>query len=750
MAELLLEILSEEIPARMQARAASDLERLVTDGLKKAGLPFDTAAAYVTPRRLALVVDGLPEKQPDVSEERRGPRIDAPEKAINGFLGSVGLTLEQCGKREEKKGTFLVAVIEKAGQATAEVLPEIIVGALSALPWPKSMRWGEYGVRWVRPLQGIVCLFDGVVVPFTFDPRTSGDTTVGHRFLAPRLVAVGNFADYEAKLLNAYVMLDREERKALIKERADALAASEGLKVKDDPGLLDEVTGLVEWPAVHMGRIDEAFMDVPPEVLTTAMKTHQKYFSVLDADGNLAPRFIVVANTEATDGGAEILAGNERVLRARLSDAKFFWDQDRKASLESRVPKLAERIFHAKLGSDLDKVERMRKLARELAPYTGADPDLAERAALLCKADLSSEMVGEFPELQGLMGRYYAQGDGETAEIAEAVADHYSPLGPNDACPTEPLSVAVALADKIDTLVGFFGIDEKPTGSKDPFALRRAALGVIRLILENGLRISLAGIFRRSYDAYVFENERVMVVYSKSGLDGDPNRQYDFDRRKLGFLDRSYDKVLIGKSNTLTSSKGDVGIPDGNFVGHLRNHNTAIPDLLAFFADRLKVHLKESGVRHDLVTAVFALGGEDDLVRLLARVEALEDFLGTDDGANLQVAYARAANIVRIEEKKDKTSYDQPVDGALLVEAAEKNLHSRLEAAGPRIDAAVADERFADAMAVLAELRAPVDAFFDHVTVNCDEPELRANRLRLLSRIRSALEGVADFSKIEG
>ena len=679
MAELLLEILSEEIPARMQARAAAELKRLVTDGLKKAGLSFDEAAAYVTPRRLALVVHGLPEKQPDVSEERRGPRVDAPEKAINGFLGSVGLTREECTTREEKKGTFLVAVIEKAGQATAEVLPDIVVGALSALPWPKSMRWGEYGVRWVRPLQGIVCLFDGAVVPFTFDPRTSGDTTVGHRFMAPRLFAVRDVADYRDKLFNAYVMLDRDERKALIEERAHALAASEGLTVKDDPGLLEEVAGLVEWPAVHMGRIDEAFMDVPPEVLTTAMKTHQKYFSVLDEDGGLAPRFIVVANTEATDGGAEILAGNERVLRARLSDAKFFWDQDRKATLESRVPKLAERIFHARLGSDLDKVERMRKLARELAPYTGADPDLAERAALLAKADLSSEMVGEFPELQGLMGRYYAKGDGENGEIAEAVAEHYSPLGPNDACPTAPVSVAVALADKIDTLAGFWSIDEKPTGSKDPYALRRAALGVIRLIVENELRLPLRSVFRFA----------------------DPGSETE-------------------------------------------------DDLLAFFADRLKVHLKEKGVRHDLVTAVFALGGEDDLVRLLARVEALKDFLGTDDGANLRVAYSRAANIVRIEEKKDKTSYDQPVDAARLVADDEKTLHSRLEAAGPRIDAAVADERFADAMAVLAELRAPVDAFFDHVTVNCDEPELRANRLRLLSRIRSALGGVADFSKIDG
>ncbi len=703
MAELLLEILSEEIPARMQARAAEDLERLVTGGLKKAGLSFHTAASYVTPRRLALVVRGLPDRQPDVREERRGPRIDAPEKAITGFLRSVGLTIEECGRREEKKGTFLVAVIEKAGQATAEVLPDIVVGALSALAWPKSMRWGEYGVRWVRPLQGIACLFDGAVVPFTFDPRTSGDTTVGHRFLAPRLFAVRDFADYKEKLLNAYVMLDRGERKALIKERAAALAAAEGLRVKDDPGLLEEVTGLVEWPAVLMGRLDAAFMEVPPEVLTSVMRTHQKYFSVLDADGRLAPRFIVVANTEAADGGGEIVAGNERVLRARLSDAKFFWDQDRKQTLESRVPKLAGRIFHAKLGSDLDKVERTRKLAREVMGYVDKKPDLAERAAVLCKADLTTEMVGEFPELQGIMGCYYAKGDGENAEVAEAIATHYSPLGPNDACPNAPVSTALALADKIDTLVGFWAINEKPTGSRDPFALRRAALGVIRIIVENEYKIPLIHI--------------------------------------LSFALDEYDRTLPGTGRERKTIR---------LHGQYSGVDKIVNDLLAFFADRLKVHLKESGVRHDLVTAVFALGGEDDLVRLLARVEALKDFLDTDDGANLLIAYKRAANIVRIEEKKDKTFYIPVVDEDHLIEDDEKSLHSRLQAAGPRIDAAVADERFADAMAVLAELRAPVDAFFYHVTVNCDEPHLRANRLRLLSRIRSALEGVADFSKIEG
>ena len=479
MAELLLEILSEEIPARMQARAAAELKRLVTDGLKKAGLPFDTAAAYVTPRRLALVVDGLPEKQPDVSEERRGPRVDAPEKAINGFLGSVGLTLEECATREEKKGTFLIAVIEKAGQATAGVLPEVIVEALSALPWPKSMRWGGYGVRWVRPLQGIVCLFDGAVVFFTFDPRTSGDTTVGHRFLAPRLFAVRDFADYREKLLNAKVMLDREERKALIRERAEALAAAEGLVLKDDPGLLEEVAGLVEWPVVLMGRIDPEFMVLWKDVLITVMRQHQKYFSVLDAEGNLAPRFVMVANTEAADGGKSIVAGNERVLRARLADAKFFWDQDQRQPLESYVPLLENLVFHARLGSMADKAKRIAKLARALAGYVDADPALAERAGHLCKADLVTQMVCEFPELQGVMGgryEYYALNDGEDPDVAKAIAKHYAPQGPNDACPSAPVAVAVALADKIDTLVGFWSIGEKPTGSRDPFALRRARM----------------------------------------------------------------------------------------------------------------------------------------------------------------------------------------------------------------------------------------------------------------------------------
>lgn len=699
--ELLLELFSEEIPARMQAGAAEALERLVLDGLKKNGLGDGlTARRYVTPRRLTLVIEGLPEAQPDVSEERRGPRADAPEKAIQGFLNANGVTLEQCEKRETPKGTFLFVTIEKKGRRTAEVLKEVIEEALPALPWPKSMRWADKPARWVRPLHSILCLFGGAVVPVSFAGLTAGNTTRGHRFLAPDAFAVEAFADYQAKLRAAYVLLDPAERAERIRAGATELAAAEGLTLKEDEGLLREVAGLVEWPVVLMGRIDEAFMDVPDEVLTTSMRAHQKYFSVLGRDGRLAPRFVVVSNMESADGGAAIVAGNERVLRARLSDAKFFWDQDRKARLESRVARLKERVFHAKLGTDWDKVQRVRALAGELATYVpDADPAQVDRAALLAKADLSTGMVGEFPELQGVMGRYYALHDGEDPAVADAVAEHYSPLGPNDACPTKPVSVAVALADKIDTLVGFWGIDEKPTGSKDPFALRRAALGVIRLVLENRLRVPLLHVFHRAAQNYVGDTH----------IGGDPIAQ------------------------PVEGLNPDVEA-----------------DLLAFFADRLKVHLREQGVRHDLISAVFALGGEDDLVRLLARVDALARFLGTEDGANLLVAYRRAANIVRIEEKKDGRSYDEPVVEADLREEEEKVLAGALADTEESVKAALAKEDFAGAMAALARLRGPVDAFFDRVTVNAEDARLRANRLRLLSVIVRAMGGVADFSRVEG
>lgn len=692
MAELLLELFSEEIPARMQARAADDLKRLVTDGLKAAGLEFAKAEAFVTPRRLTLVVDGLPVAQPDVREERKGPRVGSPEGAIAGFLKAAGIdSLDQCEIRSDpKKGDYYVAIAEKKGAATLKVLPSVLAAAFAALPWPKSMRWADYTVRWVRPLHSILCLFDGAAVPVSFGPVTAGNATRGHRFLAPAPFVVKDFADYAAKLGAAKVMLDAAERRDLIKAEAEELTKAEGLTVKADEGLLGEVAGLIEWPVVRMGRIDAAFMGLPPEVLATSMRAHQKYFSTLDKAGKLAPYFVVVANNETADGGVQIVRGNERVLRARLSDAKFFWEQDRKRRLESRVERLAERIFHAKLGSDRERVSRLCELAKAVAGHVpGAGGKEAERAAFLCKADLGSEMVGEFPELQGVMGRYYALNDGETPAIADAIAEHYSPQGPGDACPSKPLSVTVALADKIDTLVGFFAIGEKPTGSKDPFALRRAALGVIRLIVENGLRLPLTQIF-----------EAARGLYASQGI------------TQAASLD--------------------------------------VKELLAFFADRLKVHLREKGVRHDLISAVFAVGGEDDFVRLLSRVDALAAFLASEDGADLLTAFRRAANIVRIEEKKDGASYASAAERALLKQGEEIELSGKIGEIMPLVAEEIRRERFNEAMSILARLRGPVDAFFDEVTVNCDEPALRKNRLRLLSTVRSALSEVADFSLIEG
>ncbi len=687
MAELLFELLSEEIPARMQARAAEDLQRLVTDGLKAAGLSFTKAEAFATPRRLALVVDGLPLAQPDLREEKKGPRVGSPEQALQGFLKGAGLaSIDQAEKRDTGKGEFYFAVIEKKGRAAAEVLPGLLLAALEALPWPKSMRWGSGAKRWVRPLHGVIALFDGRVLKGQVEPGGAmapvafGNKTLGHRFMSAGWIEVSSFADYQAKLRQAHVILDAAERKAIIRQKAEALASGVGVVLRQDEGLLEEVAGLVEWPVPLVGAIDAAFMDVPPEVLITSMRAHQKYFACLNKDGSLAPRFVVVANTETEDGGKTVIAGNERVLRARLSDAKFFWDLDRKTRLADRVPALGNIVFHARLGTVADKVDRIQALADALLPYVpGADADLVRSAATLCKADLVTGMVGEFPELQGVMGRYYALAENEKREVADAIAEHYKPLGPGDVAPNKPISIAVALADKIDTLTGFWSIDEKPTGSKDPFALRRAALGIIRTVLENGLRLKL----RKAFTA------------AKAS-------------------DRNAD------------------------------------DLLSFFADRLKVHLREQGVRHDLIAAVFALGGEDDLVRLVARVKALQEFLGTDNGKNLLVAYLRAANIVRAEEKKDKAGYSGAVDAALLREPQEQAVARAVDAMLPRLDRALQAEDFAAAMGALAELRGPLDAFFDKVTVNAEDKALRANRLNLLTRIRQAMDRVADFSKIEG
>ncbi len=696
MAELLVELFSEEIPARMQARAAGDLKRLVTEGLKAANLSFERAEAFATPRRLALVIDGLPPQQPDLTEEKKGPKYGAPAQAIQGFMKANGLKSldDEAELRETDKGAFYFIVRHIAGRASAEVLPEILTKAFAELPWPKSMRWAGDTQRWVRPLHGVVAVFDGVALtgalPMGEGRRLPfGTTTAGHRFLAPAPFDVIGFDDYRVKLSNAKVVLDAAERRAIIAEQAAALTAEAGVKLKEDSALLDEVSGLVEWPQVLMGRIDAGFMDLPAEVLSTSMRSHQKYFSTENADGSLADRFLLAANMDAPAGSARaetIIAGNERVLRARLADARFFWDQDRQQPLSARVPSLKDIVFHAKLGSVAEKVSRLESLAAEISNYVpGADRDEARSAARLAKADLVTGMVGEFPELQGVMGRYYALNDGETPAVAEAIAEHYQPLGPNDACPSAPVSVCVALADKIDTLVGFWMIDEKPTGSKDPYALRRAALGVIRLIVENTLRLPLTEVFAAAQGEY-------------AGLAAAPVAE----------------------------------------------------ELLDFFGERLKVVLRDQGVRHDLITAVMARGGEDDLVRLLARVEALGSFLDSDDGANLLVAYRRAANIVRIEEKKDKRTYEGGVDSASLAQDEEKTLFSHLSDAAKGAQSALSSEDFTGAMAAMARLRQPVDAFFDEVTVNAEDAALRENRLQLLSAIGATLAEVADFSKIEG
>lgn len=705
MADFLLELFSEEIPARMQVRAADDLKRLVTEGLAKAGVAFTAAEAHVTARRLALSITGLPLAQPDTAEERRGPRVGAPEKAVEGFLASVGLTLDQVEQRETDKGAFYVATLHRTGRPTAEVLGEIVADTIWNFPWPKSLRWGMDPTRgqssnlvWVRPLHGIVALLDGKVVPVALardgddgHALVAGRTTRGHRFMGSGPFEVADFAGYRARLATERVMLDAAERRRTILAEGTRLAAAEGIEMVPDEGLLDEVTGLVEWPVPLIGSIDDRFMDLPPEVLSTAMRAHQKYFSLRDpATGRLAPRFMTVSNLVAQDGGAAIIAGNERVLRARLSDARFFWDQDRAQRLDARVPQLDGIVFHARLGTVAEKVARMRLLAGVLAPLTGANATQADRAALLAKADLVTGMVGEFPELQGIMGRYYAAADGEDAAVAEAVAGHYRPQGPGDSCPRDAVTVTVSLADKLDTLAGFFLIDERPTGSKDPFALRRAALGVIRLILDNGLRLGLRPVLAAA---------------------------------------------VAGHAGAVAASAPEA----------------VVDALLDFFADRLKVHLREAGVRHDLIAAVFAGEGEDDFVRLLARVEALASFLGEEDGANLLAAYRRATNIVRIEAKKDKEAVPaSALDPALLAEEAERVLAERLDQVGSAARAALAREDYGAVMAALAQLRAPVDAFFEHVTVNAEDPALRRNRLALLARIGEALAPVADFSRIEG
>jgi glycyl-tRNA synthetase beta chain len=771
MPDLLLELFSEEIPARMQTQAAKDLERLIVGALSDRGLLFEGAKAFAGPRRLTLAVAGLPAKQPDVSEEKKGPRVGAPEKAVEGFLRSAGVTLEQCEKRNDGKGEFYVAVTARKGRETQDVLAEFLPETIAKLPWPKSMRWplsklnepitretvtgpitisdGEIitvagkgrlvivePIRWVRPIRSVVCTFDGEVVPFEFAGVKSGNTTRGHRFLSKGAIQVRRFDDYVKKLRDAHVILDAAERKEIILHEAKQKAFALGLELIEDEGLLEEVAGLNEWPVVLVGHIEDQFMDLPPEILQTSMRTHQKYFSLRDAKtGKLANRFAVVSNMVSADGGKQIVAGNERVLRARLSDAKFFWDHDRKTKLADRVAALKDIVFHAKAGTMQDRVDRITFVAMVLTKLLGTDFEMSKRAAWLAKADLTTGVVGEFPELQGVMGRYYAIHDHEAREVADAIRDHYKPLGPNDQVPTAPTSVTVALADKIDSLVTLWRAGEKPTGSKDPFALRRAALGIIRIILENKLRVEL-----------------VIPIFTVIGA-AKPREERGWEKRmRDAFSSNSLLKGLTDDLLTAARRHRDVEkeVSKGSMEGFSKADETAIAEVLEFLADRLKVALRGKGTRHDLIDAVFSLGHEDDLVRLVARVEALQSFLKTDDGANLLVAYRRAANILKIEEKRDKASYDGEPDPDAFVLAEEKALFVELATAGELVRAEIARERFVEAMGVMSRLRQPVDAFFDKVTVNDKNPGLRRNRLLLLSRLRATLHLAADFSKIEG
>jgi glycyl-tRNA synthetase beta chain len=705
MPELLFELFSEEIPARMQAKAADDLRRMVTDKLVAEGLVYEGAKAFATPRRLTLTVHGIPARQSDLKEERKGPRVGGPEAAIAGFLKATGLaSLDEAKiQRDPKKGDFYIALIEKPGRATLDVLADMLPVIIRTFPWPKSMRWGERSAKpgalqWVRPLHAIVATFgleteQPDVVSFAVDGINAGQTTYGHRFMAPAPIEVRRFEDYQAKLLDGKVVLDPQRRKDAILTDAKQLAFAQGFELVEDRVLLDEVAGLVEWPIVLMGSFDREFLAIPGEVIRATIRNNQKCFVVSDPKtAKLTNKFIVTANIEASDGGKAIIAGNERVIRARLSDAKFFYETDLKTKLEDRLPKFDGIVFHEKLGTQGERIARIERLAAEIAPLVGADVEKATRAARLAKADLLTEVVGEFPELQGLMGKYYALAQGEDVSVAAASEEHYKPQGPADRVPTDPVSVAVALADKIDTLVGFWAIDEKPTGSKDPYALRRAALGVIRLIIENELRLSVLNVAKVAIQGLLEVRTRHPLI----------------DSHKLP------------------------------------------TDLLAFFADRLKVQLREQGARHDLVDAVFALDGQDDLLMVVRRVEALGKFLDTDDGKNLLAGTKRAANILRIEEKKDGKAYDGAPNSALYSLTEEKTLAKAIDRVKTEASAAVAKEDFAGAMSAMAKLRPAVDAFFDKVKVNDDDAKVRENRLKLLNEIRAATRAVADFSRIEG
>jgi glycyl-tRNA synthetase beta chain len=744
MPELLLELFSEEIPARMQAKAADDLRRMVTDRLVAEGLVYEGAKAFATPRRLTLTVHGIPARQSDLKEERRGPRVGGPEAAIAGFLKTTGLaSLEEAKiQRDPKKGDFYVALVEKPGRATLDVLADMLPVVIRTLPWPKSMRWGERSAKpgalqWVRPLHAIVATFgmeteEPDVVKFAVDGIEAGQTTCGHRFMAPAPISVRRFEDYEAKLQAANVVLDPQARKDIILADAKQLAFAQGFELVEDEGLLDEVAGLVEWPVAAIGSFEKEFLSIPGEVIRATIRNNMKCFVVGDPrSGKLVNKFILTANIDASDGGKAIVAGNERVIRARLSDAKFFYETDLKTKLEDRLPKFNSIVFHEKLGTQAERIARIERLAAEIAPVVGADTEKTRRAARLAKADLLTEVVGEFPELQGLMGKYYALAQGEDASVAAASEDHYKPQGPADRVPSDPVSIAVALADKIDTLVGFWAIDEKPTGSKDPYALRRAALGVIRIVLDNNLRIKLSGVLVSP----------VMRVLDKHVLFTNPE-QHSTMRSELWQAPASHEAVLAILSKLL-----DYGVNPKWLVEE--KLSKPIVELLAFFADRLKVQLREQGARYDLVDAVFALEGQDDLLMVVGRVEALGKFLDTDDGKNLLTGTKRAANILRIEEKKDNRTYTGAPDPTLYSLAEEKALAKAIDQAKAEAGAAVAKEDFAGAMSAMAKLRPAVDAFFDKVKVNEDDAKIRENRLKLLNEIRAATRAVADFSRIQ-
>ena len=743
MPDLLLELFSEEIPARMQARAAEDLRKLVTDKLVAAGLVYEGAKAFVTPRRLALAVQGIPARQPDVKEEKKGPRVGAPDGAIAGFLKSAGLkSINEAKVQQDKKGDFYLAVTEKPGRAAIELIGEIVPEVVRNFPWPKAMRWGNGRLTWVRPLHSILATFgpeteDPEIVEFTVDGIQAGNTTQGHRFLAPQPIKVRRLDDYVQKLEKAKVVLDPARRAEIILIDAKHLAFAQGLELVEDANLLGEVAGLVEWPVVLMGTFDEAFLQIPPEVIRSTIRANQKCFVLRDArTDKLAAKFILVSNLEASDGGKAIIAGNERVIRARLSDAKFFYETDLKTRLEDRLPKLSGIVFHEKLGSQVERIERLERLARELAPAVGADPALAERAAKLCKTDLVSEMVGEFPELQGVMGRYYGQAQGEDESVARAIEDHYKPQGPSDRVPSEPVSVAVALADKFDTLAGFWAIEEKPTGSKDPYALRRAALGIIRIVLENNLRLRIIPVVESASRPILARRHHISVGKDVSEEESIASRLI------ADVLHRWTDSI----ASTAKDDDPHAKVPDIDAVGH-----ELAADMLGFFADRLKVHLREGGARHDLVDAVFSLERQDDLLIIMRRVEALAASLETEDGKNLLAGYKRATSIIRIEEKKSGKSYTGAPDAKAYKQDEERALAQAIGAAKAEAAAALQAEDFTSAMAAIAKLRPVVDAFFDKVTVNVEgDAKLRENRLKLLNEIREATAAVADFSKIGG